>query len=98
MIAELLSNGHVQGMTAREIQEQHGLSPREIRKMVNFERTAHGALICSGRRGYYEGSDAEVMGTIHRLRKMAAADIEVADSMERSLRQRQGQTVLEGWN
>lgn len=97
MIAELLSNGQVQGMTAREIQEQHGLSPREIRKMVNFERTVHGALICSGRRGYYEGNDSEVLDTIHRLRKMAAADIEVADSMERSLRQRQGQEIMDGW-
>ena len=82
-------------MTAHEIQARYGCSPREIRKIVNYERTARGQLICSGRRGYYYGDDTEVQDTIDRLRRMAASDLEVAAALERSLRQRQGQEIME---
>lgn len=95
MISEFLSRGRE--ITASEIQEQYGYSPRELRRLVNFERIARGQLICSGRRGYYFGDDQEVQNTINRLRRMAASDIEVADSMERSLRRRQGQQIMEDW-
>lgn len=89
--------GHGQGITASQIQEEYGYSPRDIRRLVNFERVAHGQLICSGRRGYYFGDDQEVQDTINRLRRMATSDLEVADAMERALRQRQGQQVMLEW-
>ena len=86
-----------QGIKASQIQEEYGYTPRELRRLVNFERVAHGLLICSGRRGYFFGDDREVQDTINRLRRMAASDIEVADAMERSLRRRQGQQVMDEW-
>lgn len=89
--------GHGQGVTASQIQEKYGYTPRDVRRLVNYERVAHRQLICSGRRGYYFGDDQEVQDTINRLRRMAASDIEVADAMERALRQRQGQEIMDGW-
>ncbi len=91
------AQGHGQGITASQIQKEYGYSPRDVRRLVNFERVAHGQLICSGRRGYYFGDDQEVQDTINRLRRMGTSDFEVADAMERALRQRQGQEIMDGW-
>lgn len=89
---------HERGMKASEIQERFGYSPRETRRLVNYERVVKGQLICANKHGYFYGSDREIEANIRTLRKTAASDLEVADAMERSLRQRQGQTILEGWS
>ena len=92
-----LEVGRENGLKAIEIQAMTGFTPREIRLRVNYARTVQGLLICADAHGYYCGTDDEVEQNIRRLRKTAASDLEVADAMERSLRQRQGQEIMDGW-
>ena len=96
-VSSALGRGREHGVKASELQAMFGYTPREIRLRVNYERVVRGQLICANKNGYFYGTDSEVEDNIRTLRKTAASDMAVADAMERSLRQRQGQEIMDGW-
>lgn len=82
-ISRHLLSGRENGLHLKDLVKITGLSEREVRKQIHFERRQHIPIISDNRNGYFlPGSPQERAACVHSMRHRASEILAAAKAIE----------------